>query len=76
MAIMLMAKPTKNVLRMYPQAISAGDMGVTSTSRILPVDRSSTMVWREPADAVTGTIASIPAITQASTRLDMPSMSG
>lgn len=44
MAMALMASPTMKVLRMYPHAISVGDMGVTRTSLILPVDLSSTIV--------------------------------
>ena len=72
----LMIRPTRNVLTMYPAATSWGLMGVTRMSLILPFALSSTMVWRDPADVVTGTIPRMPARTQASISCDMPSMSG
>ena len=72
----LMISPTRNVLSMYPAAIPAGLMGVTRMSLALPLALSSIMVWRDPADVVTGTMPSMPARTQASISWDIPSMSG
>ena len=72
-ATRLIVRLTTNVLTIWPDAISAGPIGVTSMSRSLPSALSWTITWRHPADAVTGMIATIPAMTQASIRLSIPS---
>ena len=72
----LMTKPDAKVLRMYPPATSHLLRGVTAMSLSLPDTRSSIMVCSEPAEAVTGTMPSMPAMTHASMRSGIPSISG